>query len=81
MNLEDYIKYDILTLIKDNIDVYMNNDNYFKKMKQYIAENCEKENIRLTLSYELIVELTKEILTDLLSVPHLYDYLDRDLPF
>ena len=45
MNLEDYIKYDISTLIKDNIDVYMNNDSYFKKTKQYLQNHCEEEII------------------------------------
>ena len=80
MNLEDYIKYDISTLIKDNIDVYMNNDNYFKKMKHYLRKHCE-ENIIIPLPYELVNEFTKEILIDLLIVPHLYDYLDRDLPY
>ena len=79
MNLEEYIKFDISMLIKDNIDVYMNNDNYFKKMKHYLKK-CE-ENIIMPLPYELVNEFTKEILMDLLIVPHLYDYLDRDLPF
>ena len=80
MNLEDYIKYDISTLIKDNIDVYMNNDSYFKKTKHYLQNHCEEEII-IPLPYELVNEFTKEILMDLLIVPHLYDYLDRDLPY
>ena len=80
MNLEEYIKYDISTLIKDNIDVYMSNDKYFKQMKKYLKEHCEDDYI-VPLPYELIYKFTKEILIDLINVPHLYDYLDRDLPY
>ena len=53
MNLEEYIKYDILTSIKDNNDAYMNNDNYFKKTKHYLQNICE-EDIIIPLSYNLL---------------------------
>ena len=80
MNLEDYIKFDISMLIKDNIDVYMNNDSYFKKIKKYLNKHCV-EDIKTPLPYELLAEFTEEVLIDLLRAPHLYDYSDKDLPY
>ena len=58
----------------------MNNDKYFKQMKKYLNDHCE-DNYIIPLPYELLAEFTKEVLIDLLRAPHLYDYLDRDLPY
>ena len=80
-NIEDDIKYQIIKLIKDNIDIYaFGNDNYFKSLKKYWRKNSIKYNGRL-LPYDLLVKFTREVMIDLLNVEHLYDYFDRDLPF
>ena len=85
MNIEDSTKYQILKLIKDNIEVYsFDNDKCFKELKKYCRDNCEKYDGKL-LSYDLLVKFTREVMIDLLNVEHLYDYFERDfdryLPF
>lgn len=73
--MEQEIKKMIISIIKNNIDVYMNNDKYFKEFKQFLKENYDNDSISI-ISYDLKIKLIKEILSDLLIVPFLYDFYD-----
>lgn len=73
--MEQEIKKLIISIIKDNIDIYMNNDKYFKEFKKFLKENYDNDLI-IIASYDLKIKFIKEIISDLLIVPVLYDFYE-----
>lgn len=73
-DIDDVIFNDILTIIKDNLELLINikNNNVSK-----IVDYCNNHNLRdLLISQESITQLTEEVLLALLNASFLYNFIE-----
>lgn len=77
-NNEDFYMFvinQICIIIKDNLQLFLLNDNKLKKLKKHYKNNYN-DKVTKDIPYDLIIEFTHEALIDLLSSEYLFDYRD-----
>ena len=65
----------ILIAIKDNIDYYFSDDQYFKTFKSLLNKStCKKECYKLLNQDNIYMMLIKDTLKDLQSIPYIHEF-------
>ena len=79
IGIRDYLIEGVFNNIKDNIKIYLNNDDkYFKELIN-MASCIEKDEILIKFfnnNTEPLIFLTKEILKEMRVLPFIYDLRD-----
>lgn len=67
----------ILEMIKNNIIIYYtNSDSLFPTLREYCKSNSEDKG--KNIEYYILANFTKEVMRELLSCKHLYDFRALD---
>ncbi len=68
----DFILDEITKIIRDNLSLFLLNDQYLPELKKYCKE---EKNLKYT-PYRKLIYFTEEALCELINVDYLYDFRD-----
>ena len=70
----DFIIEEIINLFRDNLKLFLINDNYLINLKEYCKKNL---NLKYT-PYNALIYFAEEALSDLVNCEYLFDFKDLE---
>lgn len=68
----DFIVEEMIKIIKDNIKLFLYNDNYLINLKEF----CKKEHDLKYTPYNDLIFFIEEALADLINIDYFFDFRD-----